>query len=145
MGLVLKLETGTFVLESLGSVKLTPLEEYMDKTQRGKRVKVLRFKDIRFSKDELLSSAGHFLGLSYDAEFLWDNYDEFGEKLYCSELITKVLYPFYGETLPKKRMRYDVFRDQWSRYFNGNIPDGKWGNAPADFDRSPLMYSLGEL
>src|SRR5690606_21446587 len=87
-----------------------------------------------------------FHGLKYDHDFLWNNLDEEGyEKLYCSELITKLLRGFLGIEVGTRRMKFDRNRDQWIRYFHGNPPDGKIGNSPAVFEQSRLFYEVGEL
>ena len=60
-------------------------------------------------------------------------------------MVTKLLSGFMGIELPMKRMKFDINRDQWIQYFHGNPPDGKWGNAPASFEKSELFYEVGEL
>ncbi|MEX0799248.1 MAG: YiiX/YebB-like N1pC/P60 family cysteine hydrolase [Bacteriovoracaceae bacterium] len=145
MGVYVEVDGKAYVLEAWQTVKLTPLKEFLAKTEQGQSVRVKRFKEKRFDRESLLAVLPDILGLSYDSNFLWDNFDERGEKLYCSEMAYKLFYPFYGEALPIKRMRYDVYREHWRRFFGGNIPDGKWGNAPADFDKSDLLKTLGDL
>jgi hypothetical protein len=88
----------------------------------------------------------YFDGLKYDHDFLWNNLDENGEeKLYCSEMVTKLLQGFMGIEVGTRRMKFDRNRDQWIRYFRGNPPDGKIGNSPAVFEHSELFYVVGEL
>lgn len=145
VGIYFEIDGKDFVLEALGQVRMVSLETYLEKTEKGQRVQVKRFKNIRFAPQELLESAQEFLGLSYDSSFLWDNFDAKGEKLYCSELVYKLFYAYYGEALPIKRMRYDIYRERWNIFFKGEIPDGKWGNSPEDFNLSPLLEKVGEI
>ncbi len=153
MGLVIQVHPRVEVIEALGSVKRLPLAEFARKTESGERLAVLRFRN-----DDLVGHLGanqarlshyfdqSFRGLAYDDEFLWNNFGADGkEKLYCSEMITKLLFSFTGVELPMKRMRYDVNRDAWIRYFRGTPPDDKWGNSPGDFERSDLFFFVGEL
>lgn len=151
MGLVVQTRPEVLVAESLGSVKLTPLKEFLGRA-RGFNHSVRRFKDqsvVRYfflqQKEFLKFFKEHYEGLPYDPQFLWENSDENGrEKLYCSEMIAKVLEEFLRIEMPVKKMKYDINRDHWIEYFKGNPPDGKWGNAPADFERSPLFYEVGQ-
>lgn len=145
MGMYLKINNEDYVLEALGEVRIVSLEEFMAKTERGESLLVRRMKDIKFDEQDLIEKSNSLLGHEYDADFIWDNYDENGlEKLYCSELIYKVFENYYTG-LPIKRMKYDIYREHWIRYFNGLPPDGKWGNAPADFEKSNLFYDVGYL
>lgn len=153
MGVVLEVTPEIIIAESLGTVRKVSLEEFSKKTEAGQKIMVLRFRNENIS--EAIESAqpafmkmfkDEFEGMTYDSEFLWNNFDENGrEKMYCSEMISKFFQYFLHIDMPIKRMKYDKYREHWITYFRGNPPDGKWGNAPADFDRSELFYRLGEL
>lgn len=145
MGVYLNLSSGPHVLEASQRVSLTPLKKFLSKTENGQRVKVMRFKRRGFKLGDLLRLAGPFIGLNYDSQFLFDNRDEAGELLYCSELVYKMFYPIYGEDLPLKRMRFDINYELWKKYFKTDPPVGEWGNAPVDFEKSHLLQSVGEL
>lgn len=153
MGVVLQVQPELIIAESLGTVRKVDFKEFNKKTERGQRIMVLRFRNEKIS-DYIENNHAAFMkmfvdefeGAAYDAEFLWNNFDENGrEKFYCSEMISKFFKYFLHIDTPIKRMRYDKYREHWITYFRGNPPDGKWGNAPADFDRSELFYRLGEL
>lgn len=151
MGLVVKNGPEVLVAEALGSVKLTPLKDFLERS-RGLNHSVIRFKDqnvvryfSRYKNEFLNFFQEHYEGLPYDPQFLWENRDETGqEKLYCSEMIAKILEKFLRIEMPIKKMKYDINRNHWIEYFKGNPPDGKWGNAPADFEKSPLFYEVGQ-
>jgi hypothetical protein len=150
MGIVLATDP-VVVGEAWGSVKVSGLADFMAKTEKGQRLLHLRLRDAhqqqQLAASQLLAIFQQkFEHLKYDPYFLWDNFDDLGrEKLYCSEFITKLMEGVLPITLPLKRMHFNRNREHWERYFNGPVPDGQWGNSPADFYRSELFISLGEL
>lgn len=141
------------VAESRGNVKMLPLDEFNSTTEKGQRISVRRFRNEKIVKELNLKSSqfltlfkNEFEGLLYDKAFLWDNFDEEGrQKLYCSEMVAKLLQAFLGIDPIVKRMHFSRNRAMWERYFKGEVPVGKWGNAPADFERSEWFYEVGEL
>ncbi len=152
MGIVIEVSPEIKVAEALGKVRKVSLKDFSMKTEKGQRVAVYRFRNSaivrEFQKDSAFSVlfASDFEGLKYDHEFLWNNLDDDGQqKLYCSEMIAKMLQAFLGIDPLIKRMRFRKNREWWERYFKGNVPDGKWGNSPADYSRSDLFYHVGEL
>lgn len=153
MGLVIQTKPKVVVVEAIGKVRTTSLEEFKARTKKNHLLSVRRFKDERVvqylqdHRQELVQEFSlNYHGLEYDADFLWDNLSQDGqEKLYCSEMITKLLEGFLKIPLPIKKMNYTKNRELWIQYFKGSPPDGKWGNAPADFEKSKLFYEVGEL
>lgn len=141
------------VIDALGTVKVSLFSEFDKGTQKNQKISVRRFRnDDIVSHIENNESAfvsyyyDNFDGLQYDHDFIWNNFDENGyEKLYCSEMVTKLLSGFLRIELPMKKMKFDKNRDLWIQYFRGTPPDGKWGNAPADYEKSELFYEVGEL
>ena len=82
----------------------------------------------------------NYEGLEYDSEFLWNNYDKKGkEKLYCSEMITKLLNTKLESKMPTYPMTYDRAMDFWKTFFKTPIPEGKPGNNPGSFLKSGLF------
>ncbi|WP_408095386.1 YiiX/YebB-like N1pC/P60 family cysteine hydrolase [Peredibacter sp. HCB2-198] len=153
MAVVVQTTPEVKVVEALGAVRVSTLAEFMTHTEKGQKVSHRRFRDqsiVNYLQTYRVEFFRHFqdnfANHPYDRDFLWDNYDENGlEKFYCSELITKFLTSFLGIKLPTKIMKYDVYREHWIRYFNGNPPDGKMGNAPPDYEKSHLFYEVGKL
>ena len=153
MGMVIETEPEVVVIEALGMVRTMSLEEFNKRTQKNQKLSVRRFRHekavaflVENKKDLQEMFFSDFSGLKYDHDFLWNNFDENGfEKMYCSEMVTKLLSGFLRIELPMKRMKFDKNREQWIRYFKGNPPDGKWGNSPASFEKSELFYEVGEL
>lgn len=144
IGVYVEIANVAFVLEAWGQVKLTPLKDFLAKTEKGEKVLVKRFVNKKFDEFDIHKEMEPLLGLSYDSSFMWDNWDEKGEKIYCSELVYKLFDKFYTD-LPLKKMSFDVNRNYWERYFRGNVPDGLPGNSPGDFERSALFLEVGEL
>jgi hypothetical protein len=153
VGVVLATSPEVIVAEAFSKVRKISLNEYNQKTEPGQKLMVLRFR-----RDDLVEEFQNsqtefkklfetsFEGSQYDHDFRWNNFDEQGnEKLYCSELVSKLFQAFAGVELPIKRMHFEKNRESWMTYFRGNIPDQQWGNSPGDFHRSELFYEVGEL
>jgi len=153
IGIVIAVLPEIRVAEAFGKVKNVSLEEFNKKTEKGQALRVLRFKndklvdDMQVDQPRLMNIFSEdFEGLLYDAEFRWNNFDPNGrQKLYCSELVSKLLQAFKGLELPIKRMHFNQNRDAWRTFFKGNIPDNEWGNSPGDYERSDLFYALGDI
>ena len=152
MGVVISVEP-TLVADARRKVEVQSLKDFNSITQKGQAIRVLRFRNNKIV-DELENKSEEFLrlfmsefdGLAYDHDFLWDNFTETGDqKLYCSEMVAKLFQAFLGIDPIIKRMHFSRNRDVWERFFRGNVPVGKWGNSPADFERSDLFYVVGEL
>ena len=152
MGIVISTNP-VLVADSRMKVEIQSLEKFNSITEKGQNILVRRFHNEDIVNELQSKSASfkalfqnEFEGLSYDHKFLWNNFDESGNQtLYCSEMVAKLLQAFLGIDPIVKRMHFDKNPDQWARYFHGDIPAGKWGNSPADFDRSDLFYDVGEL
>lgn len=152
MGIVVSTNP-VLVADSRKKVEVQSLEEFNSITEKNQKIQIMRFRNedivnaLRSKSSAFLALfRSEFEGLSYDHKFLWNNFDENGNQtLYCSEMVAKLLQAFLGIDPIVKRMHFNRNTDQWSRYFHGDIPAGKWGNSPADFERSNLFYSVGEL
>ncbi|HLW55772.1 MAG TPA: YiiX/YebB-like N1pC/P60 family cysteine hydrolase [Bacteriovoracaceae bacterium] len=138
------------IAESISLVHAIPFELFNARTKKGEKLKVIRLKDQKLQKKLQQGFYERFVrdfrGLKFDPSYLWDNVDKDGrELLYCSEFISKLFEAHLGVTMPIKRMQFIHNRDLWLDYFNGRIPDGEWGNSPADFEKSSLFFTLGYL
>ncbi|MGE3611470.1 MAG: YiiX/YebB-like N1pC/P60 family cysteine hydrolase [Bacteriovoracaceae bacterium] len=151
VGVVIQTRPDVLVAEAYGNVRATRLEDFLKKSQKGQRVLIARLKNLK-AVDSIQNDSftnfffKNFNNLKYDDEFLWNNVDDQGrEKLYCSELVSKLYFESLRIEIPVKRMHFFKNRQMWFKYFNGKIPDGEWGNSPGDIERSSLFYHLGEL
>lgn len=153
MGLVIETTPAIKIVESLGSVRVISFEAFNKGTEKNQKISVRRFVNENISaylesnqKDFTQFFKENFEGLAYDQAFLWNNRDKDGNELmYCSEMISKYIQGFLGINMPVKRMKFDVNPEKWAEYFRGEPPEGKWGNAPADFEKSDLFYEVGEI
>lgn len=150
IGMAIIINGEEYVAEAYGKVKVIPLQEFLKKTAKGKKVKVRRadYHFLQFTEVQksLINKTLEYVGNPYDANFLWDNNINGQEALYCSELVYKVLnYIIPFNQLAPKPMLFDVNPDYWDRYFRGNTPRGHLGISPEDFNSSDDFYTLGEL
>lgn len=152
MGIVISTNP-ILVADSRRKVETQSLEDFDSITEKGQRIRILRFQNEKIVEElEKNSSKFHelfqteFDGLPYDHQFLWNNFHESGvQKLYCSEMVAKLLQAFLGIDPIIKRMHFSRNPELWARYFNGNVPVGEWGNSPGDFEKSHLFYVVGDL
>ncbi|MES2307312.1 MAG: YiiX/YebB-like N1pC/P60 family cysteine hydrolase [Verrucomicrobiota bacterium] len=84
------------VLEAIGPVKTTDLDEWINRS-RENRFSVFRFRseDLKYIP-QFIESAQTYLGLPYDIQYEWDD-----SKIYCSELLYKAFDRVSGIKLGK--------------------------------------------
>jgi hypothetical protein len=153
IGVVIATTPEVRVAEAYGKVRAVSLSSFDSKTERGQTILVLRFRNLALQKRLLDESSrfkalyqSDFDGAEYDSAFRWNNFDASGrERLYCSELVTKLFQAFAGVEIGVKRMHFIKNREAWERFFKGQVPDGLPGNSPGDFHRSEWFYEVGEL
>ncbi len=152
MGIVVSINP-VMVADSRRKVEIQTLESFNFITQENQDLKVLRFHNEEIvaefekkSQSFLALFKSDFNGLAYDHDFRWNNFSEDGQqKLYCSEMVAKLLQAFLGIDPIVKRMHFSRNPEMWERYFKGNVPRGEWGNSPADFERSDSFMVVGEI
>ncbi|MCB9757347.1 MAG: hypothetical protein H6753_02845 [Candidatus Omnitrophica bacterium] len=90
-GIIVKKPTGFVVLQAIGPVKETPLNEWINYGV-GKRFTIVRLKK-KFQSDipAIISQGYKFVGKPYDIQYQWDD-----QKIYCSELIYKAVFNATG-------------------------------------------------
>src|SRR3989338_8516303 len=146
-GIVIKKDKEFFVAEALGKVSLVPLNEFLARTQKNQKVLVLRHKDFHSRLTYYFKkSVKSMLGFKFDHDMLWTNVDDEGnEELYCSEFVWKVLNDL-DLSLPKpKKMKFQVNRDAWDRYFKNQTPVNELGVSPQDFANFKDFIIIEEL
>jgi hypothetical protein len=106
MGVVFVRDGRPFVLEAAGTVRFTPLGEWIARGQGGRYViKRLRGADERLTPAALETMrrvAARFLGKPYDLYFEWSD-----DRICCSELVWKI----YDEALGEQVGRLQRLRD----------------------------------
>ncbi len=85
-GIVVEKHGTLYVLEAIGPVKETPVNEWIARG-KGARFTLVRLKkDYQGQVENMIRSAYRYLGRPYDVQYEWDD-----EKIYCSELIYKAV------------------------------------------------------
>ncbi len=146
VGVMGTLFPGPQVFQAHGRVHRTSLGSFLRQTRPGSKVRILRpvfGSNTPMDLNERFTRL--FEGLSYDASFLWDNRDEKGEKIYCSELVVKLLEPVLARPVRTKPMHFVADREAWIHHFKGYPPDGEPGVSPEDLIRSGSFIDLGDL
>ena len=144
MGMAIVENGEVFVLEAYGKVQLKKLSDFLAKTQSDEKIQVRRFPHLsKAQKIKISELSRNLIGNAYDAEFLWDNFDQDKEKLYCSELVYKILDQVIKlDDLEPKVMLFDINPELWDRFFKGETPRGHLGISPADFEHSLDFYDV---
>ena len=113
-GIVVEKDGKQYVLEASKTVRLTPLEEWV---QRGKGGKV---KSRRVLNDSIKIKYKKYLGKSYDTAFRFGN-----NRWYCSELVYDIYKEQFGIELckPRKVREYDIDGMESTMRKRGISPD----------------------
>ncbi|MDO9182073.1 MAG: YiiX/YebB-like N1pC/P60 family cysteine hydrolase [Bacteriovorax sp.] len=155
-GVIVKNETNELLVgQSLGSVALYPLAQFLKNKTAGSSVAVFRPREfqnltylerISLEKKMLDVFNSVFKGAPFDVLYKWNNFDKQGrELLYCSEFIAKFLDHFLGKASIPYPLTYDKNQSYWFQYFHGVIPEGELGNSPASFSRDERFVFIGNL
>jgi hypothetical protein len=142
-GLVLEKDGRLQVLEAIGPVTWTPLDQWMARGENGHYV-LMRLKDTASLTPAALAAmrndVSYFEGKPYDFLFQWSD-----EKIYCSELVWKLYQRSTGLELgPLRRIAdynlddAEVLRIARQRY-GADIPLDEQATAPSDIMASDLL------
>ncbi|QKG79264.1 YiiX/YebB-like N1pC/P60 family cysteine hydrolase [Tenuifilum thalassicum] len=147
VGIVNVTDSGTYVIEAYGTVRLTELKEFMQRSiDRAGNPKIIVGRlQPRYTKylAESVNRAIKLVGCPYDDDFLLNN-----GKYYCSELVYETYLDDEGNHLFNlrpmtwKNPLTGEYDSTWVEYFsdkNQPIPEGKPGCNPADYSRSPKL------
>ncbi len=138
------------VAQALGALHKLSLKDFLKPITPGSVVTVMRSRESgKNSGFKKLNSIfeEHFLGLPFDGDYLWNNFDSRGyEKIYCSELIYKLLNFVLDRKLIPGKLSYQKHYDYWKKLYRGNVPENAVGNSPAMiFDDTLNFNFLGNL
>lgn len=126
MGIIYKDNGQFYVYEAVQPVKLTPLQQWIERGEKQHFV-VKRLKSAdRLLTPEVLTNmrkiGEQFMGKEYDSYFGWSN-----ERIYCSELVWKI----YKEALNVEIGELQPFSDfDFSDELTGKIMQERYGNNP---------------
>lgn len=133
------IENKILVAEAYGRVQIISLDKFLSKGDPARKavVKRLKYKLDLNQKKTFQEKIKHWDNHPYDRAFLWHNFVDGKEALYCSELVFKALKEVYHfSDLEVKVMNFEHNADYWDRYFRGNTPRGEIGISPEDFNKS---------
>lgn len=129
-GIIVEKDSELFVLETLGTIKLTPLRTFIDRGLFKKYwVKRGINKKINYKQ---------YLGIPYDLAFKFNN-----GKYYCSELVYTIYLDQFGIELcePKQMSEYNLvgLKDHMIRR---NMSESQYVVAPSDLFHSKYLKTL---
>lgn len=145
-GIVLEVHPKIIIGQALGSVHAADLSKFLKPITPNSKVVVVRSREREFNLEFTKLSKNFnekFLNLGFDGDYLWDNFDQSGkEKIYCSELVHKLLNTILVNKLQPEILSYNKHYDYWFKVFKGNVPQNVWGNSPASFYRNSTAFEL---
>ena len=145
MGIIYENDGKYFVYEAVQPVKLTPLQEWINRGENGHYVvKRLANSDIILT-DEVITEmkiyGERFTGKSYDIYFEWSD-----DKIYCSELVWKIYKEAVNieigklERLSDFDLTDEIVRSKMKERYGENIPMDEKVISPAEmFDSDKLI------
>lgn len=133
---------------SPGGVRITPLQEFLDRAERVKGrpgVVVMRLRDTA-GLARSVKRAKEYLGLPYDFSYRPDN-----GRLYCSELVWESYRDTCGRRIfPARPMNFRAADGAmpafWTEHFEKlgePIPEGVPGTNPNDMAREGILTEVG--
>ena len=150
IGIVLKENNKTYVIEAYEGVDTITIEKFLDRNKYNGHPKVFVGR-LKTKHNHLIPKAIdrgiQLIGKKYDEEFAPDN-----DKFYCSELIYE-MFMYSNENLPFFKLKPMTYKFQgktlevWSDYFdklNIEIPENKLGINPACIslsDKIEIIYN----
>jgi hypothetical protein len=142
-GIVAKNEGRWFVIEALGEVHATPLEEWSERG-RDEWFAAYRLKpEYQGRVPEILKAAESFSGRPYDFHYAFDD-----EAIYCSELLFKAFRKVTGRGLGQPRQLKDLnwrpHEDFIRTLEGGGLPLDREIITPVDLSRAPELVKIHE-
>ncbi|MHC4713415.1 MAG: YiiX/YebB-like N1pC/P60 family cysteine hydrolase [Planctomycetota bacterium] len=143
-GLVVRRADGALdVLESLGFVRFTPIEQWIAGGYRG-RIAVYRLrKEHRAVIPDFIAACRKYIGRPYDLRYDFDD-----EQIYCSELLYKGFRDATGRTLGRtvriSDLNWRPYKDLMETLEGGPVPLERELITPRDLARADqliLIYS----
>jgi len=144
-GIVVKSDGGWFVLEAVGPVKETPLNQWV-RHGVGNRFSAYRLRDELLDVvPDFVREANRFAGLPYDKRYQLDD-----EKIYCSELVYKAYTNATGDGLGRLvrlgELRWKPYERSIRYYEKGPVPLEREMITPVGLTEAPqlvMVYSNG--
>lgn len=149
MGIIYKQAGKYYVFEAIQPVKLTSLDDWIERGKDGHYVvKRLKNADRILTRDvlkKMKSEGAKYLGKNYDLYFEWSD-----ERIYCSELVWKIYYNTLGLEIgkPQKFSEFDlshpVVRAKLRERFGDRMPEDELVISPDQMFKSKLLETVIE-
>tara|TARA_B110000090_G_C13022072_1_gene308452 strand:+ start:65 stop:517 length:453 start_codon:yes stop_codon:yes gene_type:complete len=145
MGIIYENDEKYYVYEAVQPVKLTPLQEWINRGENGHYViKRIKNSEIILTNrviNEMKIYGEKFKGKSYDLYFEWSD-----DKIYCSELVWKIYKEVANIEIGKLELLSDfdlsneIVRNKMKERYGENIPMNEKVISPAEmFDSDKLI------
>jgi uncharacterized protein YycO len=145
MGIIYENAEKYYVYEAVQPVKLTPLQEWINRGENGHYViKRIKNSEIILTNrviNEMKIYGEKFKGKSYDLYFEWSD-----DKIYCSELVWKIYKEVANIEIGKLELLSDfdlsneIVRNKMKERYGENIPMNEKVISPAEmFDSDKLI------
>jgi uncharacterized protein YycO len=145
MGIIYENDEKYYVYEAVQPVKLTPLQEWINRGKNGHYViKRIKNSEIILTNrviNEMKIYGEKFKGKSYDLYFEWSD-----DKIYCSELVWKIYKEVANIEIGKLELLSDfdlsneIVRNKMKERYGENIPMNEKVISPAEmFDSDKLI------
>ncbi|NOY48129.1 MAG: YiiX family permuted papain-like enzyme [Chlorobi bacterium] len=149
MGIIYENDEKYFVYEAVQPVKLTPLQEWINRGKDGHYV-IKRLKNSEsILTDEVMTKmklyGERFKGKSYDIYFEWSD-----DKIYCSELVWKIYKEAVNieigklERLSDFDLTDEIVRSKMKERYGENIPMNEKVISPAEMFDSDKLITIEE-
>ena len=149
MGIIYKLGNDFFVYEAVQPVKLTPLNDWINRGENGHYVvKRINHSESLLNPETLtkMKKIGEkYSGKDYDLYFEWSD-----SRIYCSELVWKIYKEAVGLEIGKldKLSDYNLtdkaVKQKLAERYGDNIPDDELVISPASMFNSDQLITVFE-
>jgi len=149
MGIIYKLGNDFFVYEAVQPVKLTPLNDWINRGENGHYVvKRINQSESLLNPETLtkMKKIGEkYSGKDYDLYFEWSD-----SRIYCSELVWKIYKEAVGleigklEKLSDYNLTDKAVKQKLAERYGDNIPDDELVISPASMFNSDQLITVFE-
>jgi uncharacterized protein YycO len=149
MGIIYENDEKYYVYEAVQPVKLTPLQEWINRGENGHYViKRIKNSEIILTNrviNEMKIYGEKFKGKSYDLYFEWSD-----DKIYCSELVWKIYKEVANIEIGKLELLSDfdlsneIVRNKMKERYGENIPMNEKVISPAEMFDSDRLITIDE-
>ncbi len=146
MGIVFISDDGTFVFEAVQPVKLTLLNQWIQRGV-GEHFVVKRLKGDEILTEKVLAEMKHigktYMGKPYDSFFEWSD-----DRIYCSELVWKIYYQATGlklgslEKLSSFNINEPEVREIITQRYGDKVPLDEVVISPKSIFNSDLLETV---